>query len=292
MANQGRLEILSLPDGRKLAYTEFGVAYGFPVLYFHGAPSSRLEPLLISDDVFARLNLRLISLDRPGIGGSDFQPNRGFSDWAQDVLALADALGLLKFSILGNSGGGGYAAVCAARIPERLQNVVIVSGGWRMNQPEAMKNLPFRNRLVFMIADKAPFLLKPILNMMAAPSQGEPEQQLSQLKPTLHPADYAIFQQPGKLEALNQAIQEAMRQGTKGAEWDLRLYVREWDFRLDEIQIPLKLFHGEEDQNAPIALVRKMVAQIPNAQLTTFKHEAHLSTFHNHIDELAQALVD
>lgn len=291
MRHEKQFQTHALPDGRKLAYAEFGKPHGFPVLFFHGAPSSRLEPLLIGDEAFAKLNLRLISPDRPGMGGSDFQPNRGFSDWPQDVISLADVLGLKEFSILGNSGGGGYAAVCAARIPERLHNVVIVSGGWKMNQPEAMNNLPLRNRLVFIIADKMPFLLKPLLNMMAAPSQGEPEQQLAQLKPTLHSADYAIFQQPGKLDALNQAIQEAMRQGTKGAEWDLRLYVRDWDFRLDEIRIPLKLFHGEEDRNAPIALVRKMVAQIPTAQLTTYKNEAHLSTFNNHLDELARALI-
>lgn len=292
MANQEHPEVLTLPDKRRLAYTEFGKPDGVPVLYFHGAPSSRLEPLLIGDDAIARLGLRLISPDRPGLGQSDFQPKRGFSDWVQDVTFLADALGLKKFAVLGNSGGGGYAAVCAARIPERLQNVVIVSGGWRMNQPEAMKNLPIRNRLVFILAERAPFLLKPILNMMAAPSQGEARQQLAQLKPTLHPADYAIFQQPGKLEALNQSIGEAMRQGTKGAEWDLRLYVREWGFRLDEIRMPLKLFHGEQDMNAPIALVRKMTAQLPTAQLITFENEAHLSTFNNHLDEIAQALVN
>src|SRR5215510_3859408 len=192
MANEKQFQIHTLPDGRKLAYAEFGKADGFPVLFFHGAPSSRLEPLLIGDEAFAKINLRLISPDRPGMGGSDFQPNRGFSDWTPDVISLVEALGLKEFSILGNSGGGGYAAVCAARIPERLHNVVIVSGGWKMNQPEAMNNLPLRNRLVFILADKVPFLLKPILNMMAAPSQGEPEQQLAQLKPTLHPADYAI----------------------------------------------------------------------------------------------------
>ena len=238
MTYQDRLELLILPDGRKLAYTEFGKPDGFPVLFFHGAPSSRLEPLLIGDEVFTRLNVRLISPDRPGIGGSDFQPNRGFSDWSRDVISLADALGLNNFSILGNSGGGGYAAVCAAKIPERLHNVVIVSGGWQMNQPEAMNNLPLRNRLVFIVADKIPFLLKTILDMMAAPSQGEPQQQLAQLKPTLHPADYVIFQQPGKLEALNQAIREAIRQGTKGAEWDLRLLCVLGIFALTRFEYP------------------------------------------------------
>src|SRR6266508_1130420 len=130
MPNQEQLEILTLPDGRKLAYAEFGKPDGFPVLYFHGAPSSRLEPLLIGNDDFARFGLRIIAPDRPGMGGSDFQPGRGFSDWPKDVLCLADSLELMQFVVLGISGGGGYAAVCAARIPERLRTAVIVSAGW------------------------------------------------------------------------------------------------------------------------------------------------------------------
>lgn len=126
-----------LPDGRTLAYAEFGQADGYPVLYFHGAPSSRLEPLLIGDEAFVRLGLRVIAPDRPGIGGSDFQRGRGFSHWPSDVVSLADALGLGQFALLGNSGGGPYVAVCAARIPNRIRAAVIVSGGWRMDWPEA-----------------------------------------------------------------------------------------------------------------------------------------------------------
>ena len=291
MPNQEQLEILTLPDGRKLAYAEFGKPDGFPVLYFHGAPSSRLEPLLIGNDDFARFGLRIIAPDRPGLGGSDFQPGRGFSDWPKDVLCLADSLELTQFVVLGISGGGGYAAVCAARIPERLRAAVIVSGGWQMNQPEAMDNMPTPNRLAWMLADKAPLLLRLMLKMMGASSQGEHEKQLAQLKQRLHPADYAVLRQPGRLDAFNHAVRESIRQGTKGAAWDMGLYVREWGFRLDEIRMPLKLFHGEQDMNIPVALVRKMIPQLPTAQLITYENEAHFSTFINHLDEIARTIV-
>lgn len=113
--------LLTLPDNRRLAYAEYGNPNGHPTLYFHGGGASRLEPLLLGDDVFTRLGLRLIAPDRPGIGQSDFQPNRGFSDWVKDIEALANGLELDKFSVWGVSAGGGYAAVCAAKIPERLQ---------------------------------------------------------------------------------------------------------------------------------------------------------------------------
>jgi pimeloyl-ACP methyl ester carboxylesterase len=281
---------LTLPDGRRLAYAEYGNPGGPPVLYFHGSPSSRLEPLLIGQEALCRSGLRILTPDRPGMGGSDFQPNRGFSDWPKDAVALADALGLGQFAVLGNSGGGPYAAVCAAKIPERLTAAVIVSGGWRMDWPEAKKNMPFVNRLVLILADKAPFLLRPMLKMMASTSGGDRDKELAMLKKRVPPADYAAFEQTGRVEALGAMMRECMRQGPKGAAYDLRLYMWEFDFRLDEIKMPVKLFHGEQDVNAPIALARRVAAELPSAQLVTYQNEAHLSTLCNHFDEFAQAL--
>jgi len=281
-----------LPDKRKLAYAEFGRPDGYPVIYFHGAPSSRLEPLLIGDEVLSRLGLRVISPDRPGVGQSDFQANRGFSDWPKDVVALADALGLERFALLGNSGGGPYVAVCAARIPERITNAVIVSGGWRMDWPEAKNNMPLPNRLFLILARRAPLLLRLLLKAMGGSSQGEREKELAQLKKRVPQADYEAFAVPGRLEAFGEIMREALRQGTKGAAWDTRLYVREFDFSLDEIRMPLRLFHGEKDVNAPIALVRKVMTMLSEARLVTYENEAHLSTLCNHLNEVARALVN
>jgi pimeloyl-ACP methyl ester carboxylesterase len=79
--------LITLPDGRKLAYAEFGQPDGHPVIYFHGGASSRLEPLLF-DELINKFALRFIALDRPGIGQSDPQPDRGFSDCPKDVVVL------------------------------------------------------------------------------------------------------------------------------------------------------------------------------------------------------------
>jgi pimeloyl-ACP methyl ester carboxylesterase len=281
-----------LPDGRRLAYAEYGRPDGHPVLYFHGAPSSRLEPLLVGEEAWGRLGLRVIAPDRPGVGGSDFQPGRGFSHWPADIVALADALGLGKFAVLGNSGGGPYAAVCAARIPERLSAAVIVSGGWQMNLPEAKDNMPFVNRLFLILAERASPLLRLMLKAMGSASPGEPEKELAKLKARVPPADYAAFAVPGRIEALHKIMHECMRGGTKGPAWEMRLYMREFDFKPSEIRMPLKLFHGEQDVNAPIALVRRMAAELPDARLVTYENEAHFSTLCNHLDEFAQALVN
>jgi pimeloyl-ACP methyl ester carboxylesterase len=281
-----------LPDGRRLAYAEFGEPGGRPVLYFHGAPSSRLEPLLVGDGVWTSLGLRVIAPDRPGMGGSDFQPARGFSDWPRDVTALADALGLERFAVLGKSGGGHNVTVCAASIPERLRAAVIVSGGWQMNLPEAKAGMPFVNRLFLILAGHASPLLRLMLKAMGGSGVIEPEKELAKMKARVPPEDYAAFAVPGRVEALHETMRECLRQGTRGAAWDMRLYVREFDFKLDEIRIPLKLFHGERDVNAPLALVRRMIRQLPTARLVTYENEAHFSTLCNHLDEVARALVN
>ncbi len=281
-----------LPDGRRLAYAEFGRTDGVPVLYFHGSPSSRFEPLLIGEETLDRLGLRIIAPDRPGMGGSDFQPGRGFSDWPADVVALTDALGLGQFSVLGNSGGGPYVAVCAARMPDRLRAAVIVSGGWRMDWPEAREGLPFMNRLVMTLARRAPCLLRLLLSAMGGIAQGDREKELRQLKQRVPPADYAAFAQPGRLEALGESMRACMLQGTKGAAWDMRLYVRAFDFEPTEVHFPILMFHGEQDANAPVALARRVASELPNARLVTFENESHLSTLCHHFEEIAGALLE
>jgi pimeloyl-ACP methyl ester carboxylesterase len=105
--------IFRLPDGRDLAYAEYGPPSGKPVFYFHGAAGSRLEPAMLDDEDLEKAGVRLIACDRPGMGGSDFQPGRGFSHWPPDIVALADSLGLGKFGVFGVSGGGGYVSACA-----------------------------------------------------------------------------------------------------------------------------------------------------------------------------------
>ena len=93
------------------------------------------------------------------------------------------------------------------------------------------------------------------------------------------------------LNSILQVLSEALVQGTKGPVWDMRLYVREWDFELSEIRVPLKLFHGEQDMNVPLALVRRVMGELPGAELVTYPDEAHVSTPINRFGEIVEALV-
>ncbi|MDJ0497340.1 MAG: alpha/beta hydrolase [Acidimicrobiia bacterium] len=99
-------QTLRLEGGRALGYAEWGDASGFPLFHFHGSSSSRLERPVQPDVLSA---VRLVTIDRPGHGLSDFQPDRSLLDWPEDIAALADHLGIEGFAVSGWSFGGPYA---------------------------------------------------------------------------------------------------------------------------------------------------------------------------------------
>ena len=279
--------LLTLPDNRQLAYAEYGDPNGHPVFYFHGGGSSRLEPLLLGDEVFIQLGLRLIAPDRPGIGRSDFQSNREFSDWTKDVTFLADVLELDKFSVMGVSSGGGYTAACAAKIPHRLYSAVIVSGAWEFTTADLLKH----KRWGLILIKYFPWLYQASMRLTQRSLNSPPDKLLNTLKNTLPAADYAILKSPGRIEKSCEALNEGLRSGTQGTAYDLQLYSRKWDFSLDEIQMPLTLFYGEEDKNVPLELVKRTAATLPTAKLVLYPNEGHISVVINQIEAIAKALL-
>jgi pimeloyl-ACP methyl ester carboxylesterase len=114
---------------RKFGIYEYGIESGPVVFYFHGFPGSRLDGFLFDfDTVASNLGLRIIAIDRPGIGNSEFKINRKLQDWVFDVSNIADHLKIDKFSVLAISGGAPYALAIASGLPDRLHSVSIVSG--------------------------------------------------------------------------------------------------------------------------------------------------------------------
>ena len=286
--------LLILPDGRKLSYAEYGQPDGYPVLYCHAIPSSRLEPLYLGDEIFSQFGLRVISPDRPGMAGSGFQSQRGYSNWPKDVFSLLEALGLDQFSVLGISGGGGYAAVCTAKIPERLSKVVIASGAWQVDA-EVIKAIGYPLNMMWQVTTYAPFLFPLVIKMlsriMSQPPKGGFDQESTLPNNTLPAVDHAVIAQPGRVVINRRILGEVMKQGTKGPAWDYRTCVRKWDFGPTEIQIPLTLFHGELDGNFPLSFVQRIAKRLPHAELIIYPDDAHISTYANHFDEIAQALL-
>jgi pimeloyl-ACP methyl ester carboxylesterase len=281
---------LRLPDGRLLAYAEYGTPGGNPVFYFHGSAGSRLEPAILDVAALEKAGIRLIACDRPGMGGSDFQPGRGYRQWPADIVALANSLGLGKFSVFGVSGGAGYSSACARWIPDRLSAAVIASGAGPMDSPEARLGLPFMSRLMWRLAARSVRMITLFLNLTKPRVGGDVDKIRKQMKRTMPPGEAVIFEKPGRLEAFMASAAESMRPGIHGIAWDTHLCARPYDFRLEEICFPVRLLHGEADQNVPVAVARKVAASIPGCRATFYPGEGHFSTVANHFDEILNAL--
>jgi pimeloyl-ACP methyl ester carboxylesterase len=278
---------MRLPDGRQLAWDEHGEPEGTPLLYFHGTPSARVEWNLFGSEALARKhNLRVIVPDRPGSGLSDFQPGRRFSDYPADVVALADHLGLDRFAILGYSGGGPFALACALEIPERLTRVATVSGTGPFVEPALTEAINPGTAQFGKLATGRPWAARLMLRMMGFMSRYMPERMIAQARASLPPEDQAMLARPAIRDGFLAMVLEALRKGPRGAQYEMALMVGPWEFRPQEIKMPVMMWHGEADQNAPLAMGRYMAEAIPNSDARFIPGEGHISLFANHADEI------
>jgi fermentation-respiration switch protein FrsA (DUF1100 family) len=85
---------------------------------------------------------------------------------------------------------------------------------------------------------------------------------------------------------------EAFRQGAKGPAYEDRLYVRSWDFKLEDITFSrLYLWHGELDRNVPIAMAQAVAERLAHCKATYYPDEGHISVFVNHREEMLMTLI-
>jgi pimeloyl-ACP methyl ester carboxylesterase len=280
-----------LPDGRQLGYDEYGVPDGRPLFYFHGAPSARVEfSLFGSDALLQSLNTRLIAVDRPGMGLSDFQPDRQPLDFPNDLLALADALDIKRFAILAYSLGGPPALASAFAIPGRLSKVGIVSGAALFNRPELMQNINEGTRRYLNLPRENPFAARMFLGMMSLTARFLPSVMISNAASLLPEPDRAFIKDSAIQKGFIQLVREAFRQGTRGAFHESLMTVSDWGYRLEEIQTPLRLWHGELDQNIPVGMARYLETIVPKCEAEFYPGEGHLSLFGKRAAEIIQAL--
>ncbi len=284
-----------LPDGRRLGYDEYGPSDGKPLFYFHGSPSSRVESTLyINEELLLPLNVRLIAVDRPGMGLSDFQTNRRILDWSQDVIALANHLNMERFSILAYSLGGPYGLACAFAISERLHKVGIVSGAALFNESELMNNINEGTRQYLTMPREKPRLSRLFLWMMLGVlPRIAPNRFIAQANSLLPKPDRPIVAaDPVFQQGFLRMLREALRQGTRGAFHESLLSVSDWGFRLQDIQIPVNLWHGEADQNIPVEMARFAASAIPKCEAKYYPNEGHLSLFKKNAKEIIYTLVN
>ena len=282
---------VTLRDGRLLGVAEFGAPDGEPAFYFHGFPASRLEALLLHALARER-GARILALDRPGYGLSDFAPGREIADWPDDVLDCADALGIDRFSVVGVSGGGPYAAACALRLPVRLKTVGIVCGLGPLDERGATKGMIGFNACGLRFAARLPSLARPVFALATQYFRRRPEVVVRRLAEHSPPTDKDVLARPEVADVICRSYSEAFRSGSAGACHDLVLYTRPWGFALSDIRRPVFLWHGESDTIVPAALGRRVARAIPDCRSFWRPGEGHFSLAVNYAGEVIQTLMD
>ena len=149
---------LQLTDGRRLGWSESGDPSGTPVFFFHGFGTTRI--VCPPDEAALEHRIRLIAVDRPGIGLSDPQPGRSLLDWPSDVAELADHLGFARFSIVAWSGGGPYGLACGHALASRVDAVAAVSPAAPLAKPTDPGYLRWRDRHAVRFANRAPWVIR------------------------------------------------------------------------------------------------------------------------------------
>lgn len=279
---------LVLPDHRTLAYAEYGDPAGSPVIWLHGNPGCRREPELFDPTLLARLHIRAIVPDRPGIGQSDFKPARRLLDWPTDLAALAAALKLERFALLALSAGAPYLAACARVMPHRITRAGIVSGvaPWEALEPAERRSPGLR---YFAAARRSPWLSRGLIWLMR---QGvhRPDKWMARATAGLPPADQTVLAEPRVRQSLLALLHEAWRQGGRGLAWDAVLVSRPWGVALEEIALPVYLWHGDADRNAPLAMGLHLAAALRNSRLQVVPNEGHFSLAVRHLEPILRTL--
>lgn len=278
-------QTVTLSDGRKLGYAEYGELGGKPLFFFHGWPSSRLQARVI-DEVAKNLRVRVISLDRPGYGLSDFKKDRTLLDWSDDVVEVADKLKIKKFAVIGVSGGGPYSVVCAYKIPERLTNVGIVVGLAPTNIDGVLQGMAFFNKLAWRSYHTFPFLMELTSSIHLAQARKYLPDSFSFTYRAK--ADRAMMSEKVKEDIANNR-NEAFRQGKQGCAMDLKLYTDDWGFRIKDIKAKVFLWYGDADRNVSVKMGRYYASQIPNSKLTIYSNEGHF-VIKTHAEDILRTL--
>ncbi len=267
---------IRLTDGRRLGYAEYGDPDGLPVLYYHGAPSTRLDAQVAHVPALQK-GVRLIAVDRPGLGLSDFKAKRRLLDWPDDITQLVDHLSLGGFSQLAISGGGPHALACALKMPDQVRDTAIlntfVPGGIRMNQA----NLSLANRFMGAILPRlAPWALAMVYRRVARIAADNPQLLLHQLEEMLPSEDRDVMAKPEMVEAFFDTSHETFRSGVEGAVWETRLTTLAWEFEASEIRTPIWLFHGESNNIVPAEALREFAQKLSKCTVRILPGHGHI----------------
>jgi pimeloyl-ACP methyl ester carboxylesterase len=200
-------------------------------------------------------------------------------------------MGIDRFSILGVSGGGPYAAACACKIPHRLDRVGIICGMGPVDVPGLMQDMPWMHRQGLRQAGRSPTIAAALYPFAAFFFRNYPERMLTILSAKVAEPDKIALKNMELIQVLSASFREAFRNSLRWPATDAVLYSRPWGFPLEDIDITVYLWHGKNDRIVPPEMGRYMARAIPNCHVTFYPHEGHFSILLNRIREIWEMFV-
>ncbi len=269
-----------LPDGRRLGFVEFGAARGRTVFWFHGTPGARRQIPHRARVAAHERGVRLIGIDRPGVGLSTPHLYDRIVDWAGDFAVVADRLGVEECGIVGLSGGGPYALACCAALPDRIAAAAVLGGVAPTIGPDAAEGGIIGRTALF----------APVFTRLRRPLALGFAGFVWALRPFSSPAfefyarispegDRRVFAQPGMKKMFLDDLLNGSKPGMRAPVFDLILFWRPWGFSLRELRVPIHFWHGDTDNIVPLAHGEHMASLVQGASVTVRPGESHLGGF-------------
>ena len=268
---------LRLPCGRRLGFAEFGPAGGRPLLWFHGTPGARRQIAPQARELANERDVRIVSVERPGVGESTPHAYDALVDFADDIEQFCDALDIGTFAVAGLSGGGAYALACAHELSERVVAAGVLGGIAPSVGPDAAEGGTIGLTRA----------LGPLFYHARRPVGGtlcglirvfEPlaDVAVDLFARVISPADQPLFEDPSIRRMFQEDLILAARHNMQAICLDLALFARPWGFALGDIEVPVHLWHGDCDRIVPVRHGEHLAQRIPCAELRIRAGEGHL----------------
>ncbi|HYO19525.1 MAG TPA: alpha/beta hydrolase [Dermatophilaceae bacterium] len=275
-----RKQSLVLEDGRSVCFAEWGDPQGFPVFSLHGTPGGRLDRHP-DESRYVAAGVRLVTYDRAGYGLSDRLPGRSVVDCVGDVAAIADHLGIGRFSVTGGSGGGPHSLAVAARLGERVVRARCSVGiaPFGLDDLDFFAGMDPLNVTEFSWAVDGEQQLVPELTRelqeMGERVALDPSKLLGD-DWALDEADRAVLSRSDMGEMIRESTQDIVRGGVWGWVDDDLAFVKPWGFDLSEIAVPVEVRYGSRDVLVPAGHGAWLGRNVPGAVVVVEEAEGHL----------------
>jgi pimeloyl-ACP methyl ester carboxylesterase len=288
-----RENLIELEDGTVIAFEEYGDAKGVPVIFCHGWPSSRTMARL-TDEPARTLGIRIISPDRPGISNSTLQPDRKLTDWPRFVQRIVDHLDIGEFRMLAISGGAPYAYATAAAMPQRVRAIAIVGGAPALAELTDTKGLLPLYRWMLALHRTRPRLLRRLFYLARPVLSLRPPIRLRPLLLKvllLRPCDAESLRDAAAFEAIFESQRRAWRTSAEGVMADAQIYAQPWGFTIQDVRVPVRLWHGKQDRAFSVHLVEELAKRFPDCKAHFIDDAGHYSLPIRHMREILEDLI-